>query len=460
MNPTQSILLFIFLTNSAVSLSVYFTNPKRSQNRLFLLFSTSLSVWVLFVLSIISSDTLAEASVGIRGASIAGASIPVTFYLFCQAIANPSISFAGLCKKSLSILLLSIVVIIMCLTDFFLDGVTLPDAQNSLLVPEANYGKGFLIFMAFFPIVIYRTIYVYYQTLRNSEGMAKIEMQFTLVGMTSALPFAVIVHMLAIISGSSSPQQFGPLCIIPMNLVIAYGIATRRILGIEKVLRQAIAYALLAAFLIVIYLASWNTVNYALSDLLADPRMIAQIIATIISLLAIGPIQHNIHVATSKLIATKSMDVSSTMKAASTIFQSVTTIDQLLSQFSNLAQNALHAKSIAILEPVQSDFITRQPTSEERSIRLDKQSIIVKMLISAEDLISIDNLSRIKETHESKKVIKELISLNSSVATGIFQKGKLTGILLVLARKRTRGRIYDRSEQSTNLSNSYATNLP
>lgn len=445
MSSAQAILLFIFATNTAVSLIVFITNPKRSQNRLFLLFSASLSAWVLFVLGAINSQDILTAEIAIRGASIAGAFIPVTFYLFCQSVAAPELSFLRLCAKSKSILTFSVAVSFMCGTRFFLEAITMPSVENGLQVPETDYGPGFILFMLFFPIVIYRTIYIFYRTLKSSKGVARTEMQFALAGMTSALPIAIVIHLVAIVSGSSQPQQYGPLCIIPMNIVIAYGIATRRILGIETVLRRVIAYALLASFLVLIYVVSWNIVNFLLRDIMHDPSLLSQIAATVISILSIAPAEARMHTAANKLISAKSMDTTATMKKASEIFQSVSTIDSLLKHFSHLLEDTLMPKKIAILGRKDALFKQQYPKAATQIPTLSQDNPIADMLRRTKSTICRDSLMRIRETAQTRAVKTEMKESGASIAVGIFSKGHLEGMLL-LGPKISRG-IYDITEQ-------------
>lgn len=444
MTSAQAILLFIFLTNTAVGCIVFGTNPRRSQNQLFLLFSASLTAWVLFVLNITSSQSSYNAELGIRGASIAGAFIPVTFYLFCQSISNPELSFLRLCSKSKGVLILSVIISLMCGTRFFLQSVTMPTPENGFHVPRADYGPGFIVFILFFPMVIYRTIFTFYKILKSSAGIAKTEMQFALTGMTSALPIAVIIHLVAIVSGSSDPQQYGPLCIIPMNLVIAYGIATRRILGIETVLRRAIAYALLAGFLVMIYVGSWYTVDYLLSDALEDPSLVAQITATIFTILLLTPAQQRMNIAAKKLIAGKSVDTTAMTKKASEIFRSVSTIDLLLKHFSQLLGEALAPKEIALLSLEKRCFQQQYPkTDQTRSLDIDDP--IPNMLRKTKNTICRDSLVRLRETAQIRAVKQVMKQTDLSIAVGIFLKDNLEGVLLM--GPKVDGEIYDRNEQ-------------
>lgn len=445
MSSAQVILLLILLMNVSVGSIVYITNPKRLQNQLFLLFSLSLTAWVLFVLGIIQSQSFYTAELGVRGASIAGAFIPVTFYLFCQAIADPTLPFLQLCYRSRIILILSVIISFMCGTSFFLQELILPSPENGLMVPEAKYGPGFVIFILFFPIVIYRTIYVFYKVLKSSTGVAKTEMQFALAGMTSALPFAVIIHVVAIVSGSSYPQQYGPLCVIPMNLVIAYGIATRRILGIETVLRRAIAYALLISLLVLVYFAVWTVLIFLLSDWMNDPSLIAHIAATIIAFLFLSPAQKRMQLAASKLIDTKSMDVTATMKKASEILQSVTTVDALLEQFSKLLDDSLKPEKLILLGRTGDRFQQQYPRAEDAIFSLDEASSIAKMVQRTKSAVSVDSLLRIRETAEISDVLKEMNANSFSVVMGIFLKNTLDGILMM--GPKSSGEIYDGIEQ-------------
>jgi nitrogen-specific signal transduction histidine kinase len=445
MSSALAILLFIFATNAVISIAVFVTNPKRSQNQLFLLFSSSLALWVLCVIGIINSRANFMAEIGIRGASIAGASIPVTFYLFCQSISSPELIFRQLCGKSKLILYLSIVVAIMCGTNFFLSDVVMPTEENGLRVPEAAYGQGFIVFMLFFPLVIYRTIYIFYKTLKTSTGTARVEMQFALLGMTSALPIAVIIHLVAIVSGSSQPQQFGPLCIIPMNLVIAYGIATKRILGIETILRRATAYILLVTFLALVYIVSWVAANFFLRDIVTDPSLLAQVAATLIALLSLGPTQHRMHTAANKLLFSRSMDATAALKKASEIFQSVSTIDSLLNQFLELVQDTLQPKEVYLLG-MESEVFKQQHSKHKNDIlTLSTDSPIAEMLRRTKTTVCSDTLLRIRATAQTRAVETEMEKANLSLAVGLFSKGNLSGMLLMGSKKGSG--FYDKNEQ-------------
>ena len=445
MSSAQVILLLTFVLNSVVGGIVFITNPKRTQNQLFLLFSFSLTAWTLFVLSILQSNSATTADLGVRGASIAGAFIPVTFYLFCQSIAKPDLSLLLLCRKTKTILILSFLVSIMCGTPFFLKEVQMPSAENDLMVPEASYGPGFIIFILFFPIVIYRTVYVFYKVLRASAGVAKIEMQFALTGMTIAVPFAFLIHLIAIVSGSSYPQQYGPLCIIPMNLVIAYGIATRRILGIETVLRRAVAYILLFSFLSLVYFAVYSLIVLALRDMLPTPTSIAHVMATVTALLFLSPAQGQMQIAASKLFDTKSGNITSAIKRANESMQAVTTVSALIEQLAETLKDALRPTKLILLERVEDHYVQQYPQNSADLFSLTESDPLVSMIRDDKTVISLDSLLRIRGTEDVRLVLGEMSAHNFSIAMGIFQKNELRNILIL--GPRSSGAIYDKNEQ-------------
>jgi hypothetical protein len=62
-----------------------------------------------------------------------------------------------------------------------------------------------------------------------------------------------VVVLIPIATSSTHPSSSLPFCVIFLEGMTAYGIATRRILEVAGVVRRATAYALLTAYLTLIY---------------------------------------------------------------------------------------------------------------------------------------------------------------------------------------------------------------
>jgi PAS domain S-box-containing protein len=156
-------------------------------------------------------------------------------------------------------------------------------------------------------------------------------------------------------------------------------------------------------------------------------------------------LQGRMHTAASKLISAKSMDTSAIMKQASEIFQSVSTLDSLLQQFSQLLENALNAKELLILSLEDSEFKQSHPKNSANPLSLPQDNAIADMLRAAKDTVCTDSLLRVRETTQIRAVESEMNDIGARMAVGIFSKGDLSGILLV-GSKIGRG-IYDKTEQ-------------
>ncbi len=437
----EAILIFTLVTNAGLGLSVIFSNPRRSQNQLYLAFSAAIAVWILFLFGILKADFVEQAELGIKGAAAAGVAVPVVFYLFCQSIAYPQKPVIQIIRNNYRLLTLSLVVALLCATPLFLKTASLPAEGNSPQITDAHFGSTFPLFIAFFPIIIYRTIRIFFRTLGTAEGLARVEMQFTLIGMTSVLPVSILIFIIAVISGSDQPQQYSPLCIIPMNLAIAYGIATRRMLGIESIIQKSTANILLAAFLSLLLFSSWHTVNYLFADVIDNPVEAAWFVSALLTLLAFPPAKKYLHIGARKLISDKSMNVPETLKRANEIIQSVPTIDALTAQFLELVEREAGATTLRYLSLEGDRYIEHGSTGFEVEIG----NALILCLASGQSPVCRDSLKRTRETSRTNIVFQQMEKFETAMAVGAFAKSELIGVLL-LGNKKAR-RIYNLTEQ-------------
>ena len=447
MLTTTTILLLILISNATVSLAILATNPRRPQNRFFTLFSSTMSIWVLFVLSVINAKTQISAMIYIRGASIAGALVPPSFFLLCQAISKPEDTLLLHLRNASAILLLGAAISIMCCTGFFLENVVMPEnSLSGITVPEAIYGPGFTLFTLYFPIVFALTIYNFIKIIRASTGIERVELQFVLTSIAMAIPISLLIHISAVLLNSSQPQQYGPISIIPINFVIAYGIATRRILGIATVLRQLAAISFLICYIVFSYLLLWVAIRYGVGVGALENSVFLQLIATLIIVLTASPIHRRLHQAAEKIISSNSVDIQTIMKEAGDVFRTITTIDALQNHFLKLLTNTLRTKHITIAVN-ENGCIASTVTSgiEVPEVQLDASSELVELITKTQAPVCLDSLQRVRETKLIKNTKSILQNLEASLAVGFFSSAGLGGIVLLGARKS--GRIYDRNEQ-------------
>jgi len=442
------ILIVIIVVNSLIGLIIKASNPLRGQNKQFFSLSAALTIWMLCVLSIMNANSGEMAAALIRVATIMAVILPFQLRMLLQSIQYPNFSAGELLKKNRIWAFVGIAVAILCLTKVFMDGVIMPsDEHPNVTVPEAQYNIGFFIFTAYCFILLLSALYSAVKTMAGSTGLIKLEIQYVLFGGGVMLVLGFFISLiLPWLTQTTQVQQYGPVSVIAMNLIIAYGIATRRILDVGTVIRQIIAYALLTSYLVVVYLGVWILAKHVLFRFTPHGGLLAQITAAVGVAFSMAPVHGRFQQVAGRLVTSHAMDVPSTMKKAGDIFQSVTTIDALLQQFSDLLMAALIADDMRILLAEDSGYVQQYPKqSPDTTALLPKTSAIAEVVQKTKDPVCGDTLVRIRQTSKIQDMIHELKELNASVVAGVFAKTGLCG--LVVFGSRYGGRIYDRNEQ-------------
>ena len=128
-----------------------------------------------------------------------------------------------------------------------------------------------------------------------------------------------------------------------ISLIVAYGITFHKILTVSALLRKATAYALLMAYLSTIYYVAWITINKISTVSGITSPHASHLISTILVVFSISPARHRLEKATEHLFRnSNAFNIQETMKKAGDIFQSVTTINALLQQFSELLRESIN----------------------------------------------------------------------------------------------------------------------
>src|SRR6266852_8347695 len=129
--------------------------------------------------------------------------------------------------------------------------------------PEPVYGSGVYVYALWFAAAIITLVITCSRDLRTALGGVRAELTFILIGAVSVMAFALLLSfLLEYFFGPSRAIWFAPFRIIIFSLVIAYGIATRKILEVGFFLRRAMAYVLLVVYLLALYgFVWWLTFN-------------------------------------------------------------------------------------------------------------------------------------------------------------------------------------------------------
>ena len=450
MHITVFILLSSVLADLTLGTLVYLTNSRRTVNQYFLNLSVQMAFWAACVLRIVESTTSSQAEFWIRAAFFVTAFFPGSFTLLELAIKNFDENFTRVLKRAIPFLLLNLSVAVVCLTDFFLTGVQMPGAGAASTVPEAVYGPGFRLFVIYFLLACAAAAVRFFKDLSQSEGLRRAELQFVLLGFTVAFILGTTLALfIPLFLASQQASQFAPLAVISLNIVIAYGIATRRIMDVANVLRRLTAYMLATAYLVILYSAVWWASDYLFTRLLNISFPIPHLIAALAVAFSLAPTNGIMQRFANQLfINLQAMNISVTMQKASRILQSINPLDELLQQFTETIREAVGTDRITILLATKRQYEQRYPLvrPEDRLVIPLKDPLLI-MLGGQREPVVADAIRRLRPSRQLEEVSQRMTELQAAVAVGIHSKRGLEGIMLL--GPRLSGRVYGSVEQDS-----------
>jgi PAS domain S-box-containing protein len=349
-------------------------------------------------------------------------------------------------------LLLTLGIVILCQTHVFLRGAELSSVHG--LPPRAIYDpRGVYVFAFYFVGALTILLISYGRDLRKTSGGEHAELAFILIGGIAAVAFALaLAFVLDALIGPSRALLFAPFRSVVFSLVVGYGIATRKILEVGFFMRRAIAYLLLATYLVCLYLIVWWLSQAVFVPILgSDGHGLAHVIAALVVAFAMAPARGVSQTLADKLfVGTRRLDFQATMNQAAAILRSVTTLADLLERFGLTIAQAVDTERAFLLLPEQEFYAQRfpavQPGGRTARMELHRDQAIIAHLEQTQEPIVVDELHRIRSTPELERVRRQMKSLNVAVAMGIFSREQLAGVML-LGQRRS-GRIYGTVEQS------------
>ncbi|MGI9086567.1 MAG: histidine kinase dimerization/phospho-acceptor domain-containing protein, partial [Chthoniobacterales bacterium] len=244
---------------------------------------------------------------------------------------------------------------------------------------------------------------------------------------------------------------FAPFRVFIFSLVIAYGIATRKIMEVGLFIRRAISYGLLTFYLLSLYLVIWWLVSVSLRPALGhESGNFAHVLAAIVIAFAMAPARGVSQSLADRLfIGTSRLDFQATMSKAAAILRSVTTLQDLLERFALTIGDAVKTDHVFILLPSKIGYTQHYPILEPGSgrgyLEFSRDQAIIAHLESNPEPLVRDELHRVRATPQLQRVIKQMDSLEVAVALGIFSREHLAGVMLL--GPRLSGRIYGSDAQ-------------
>lgn len=452
MNGAPPSILAAIVVQLGLGLAVLQSNWRRKANQSFLLLSLAAAAWLGSLFSILSSRDTGTAEISIRAASVAGILIITSLNLLRLSLIRNRESWPYILLRSLWWLIGLCFITVLCQTSFFLHGARFRDSGTGV-VPVPIYGPGIYVFAAYFCTAMVMLLISTWRNLRETTGAIRVELGFILIGGLVALVLSLpLAFLLGMFFEPAALSRFAPFRVILFSLVVAYGVATRKIMEVGLFLRRAISYVILAAYLIALYsIFWWLTVIATRSLFHSEDHSPAYILAALVIAFAMVPARgFSQRLADKLFIGSRGLDFRATMSKAAAILSSVTTLHDLLRRFATTIAEAVGTDRVSIyLTGKRGDFVRRYPRDAEDPMRLNSflptDGPLARYLNIHRDPLVLDELHRVRSTPLIEQVRQRLEELNVAAALGIFTREQLVGIMLL--GPRLSGRIYGSIEQ-------------
>ncbi|MDP6848449.1 MAG: hypothetical protein QGI24_06640, partial [Kiritimatiellia bacterium] len=447
MNLFKIAIALAFLGNAALGSLVFATSWRRSAARGFGVMSLLLAFWLGCLWGGATANSAKSAEFWIRMSNIAGMLIPLGFEILRHSIVSGKSVFKG--NRGLVYwIAFMLPFAVLCFTRFFMHSASLPVGSATVNVP--HYGPGFLIYPVYFIVSTGCFIRRFIKDLRGTTGVSSIELQFVAVGTGSVLLYGIALLLLTMVTGIIETARFLPVAIIFLDGFVAYGIATRRIMGVSYVMQRITAYATLAVYLGVGYSIWWAAVDLSVNFIGVPGQFpYAHLVATLVVALSLVPAKGWAQKFAQRLfISSQTTSIDDTIEKASRILQFVTHMDALLEQFSRVIVQDLRTGPVTILLSNSGSGCYGQhypQTSNNGAVNLAEDSVLIKSLQDTRDPMVLDLLDRTRSGSAVTEIAEAMSNLSAAVAVGIHTREGLAGILLL--GERVSGRIYDAMEQ-------------
>jgi signal transduction histidine kinase len=384
-----------------------------------------------------------------RGSFISAILILLSLNFLRLSIREPNASWRLLLYHSRYWLISMAAIIILCCGNFLLVGAR--SSHGPGLAPQPIYGWGVYIYAVCFTTLLVVLITASFRDLNAASGSVRSELGYFLLGSISILILTLGAYqMLRFFVDPSKLFWFAPLRVVLINIIVAYGIATRKLMEVGLFLRRLMSYAVLTAYLLVLYGAVWWLVIQVTKSLFySTDHTFAHIAAALVVTFAMAPARgFSQSLADRLFVGGRGIDFRTTVSKATAILESVTTLPDLLSRFATTIGQAVGTDSVTIYLAQRKVFRKSYPVSGSPGLveELPEDNPLVQWLTTHHEPVIVEELLRVRGTATTFAIRNELERAGVAAAVGILSREHLVGIMLL--GPRLSGRIYGSTEQT------------
>lgn len=432
----------------ALGVLVWVNHQRRLVNQCFLVLSLLLATWLGIVSVGVTSSESATVKTVVQFSTAAAALIAPMFNLLRLAMTGRAATWGTAIRLHAVGLLAALLTCALCFSPWMVVGVKVPEIITETSFLEPVYGPGIIGYALYMLGSLALLVYRYFSDLRQAHGLQRLELQFTMLGSGIGIFFGVCVAILIpILSGSSKSVHLVPFCVIFLDAITAYGIATRRILEVAGFIRRAMAYALLTVYLLLVYFVTFVASHALLEGVLKHHETTAHVLAALAAALSLAPANGWMQRFANRLFLNlRTVDPSDIMQRANRILTSVAARDVMLRQFADLITNAFGTDRAQIALNEDGTWRVRYPQHSALPLALSDRHALVETLGQGQVLVT-DLMNRMRSGPTEYEAMTSLQSIHAAIAIGIHSPTGLRGIIFLGAR--LSGRIYDWEDQRT-----------
>lgn len=443
-NIFQISAIIAFVVNTGLGILVFFMNPQRRTNRFFLLTSFTLAIWLAMLAYISISTSPRTLTLWIRNATAVSCFFLPTFDLLRMGIMHPDGKRRVFLTNSIPWL-----VMLACVLPGVYHPAFITDVKFSPSgFPRPIYGWAQGVYVAYFLCALGLLTWRFTRNLRRTRDIQRQELEFTVLAYAGAGAGGILLgQILPSLTPFTDAPQLLPLDAIILVAVMAYGIATRRIMSVSDVLRRSTSYALLVGYMVVLYLSVMFASQWVFSSFLSDPATIAHMLAAIVVAFSLAPAHGRSQEFASRLFGNvEKMDVRKTVRSVQDALSQIGPLDDLTQRFGDIIRSAAGTDRLFLLMSRNGAYEQVYPENADAPpCRIPAGDALIDLVTHENGPVTVDTMTRMRPTPQRTAAIGSLRKLDSNLAVGVHSKEQM-GLLMLLGR-RLSGKIYGPEEQ-------------
>lgn len=416
---SSALLLISAILNIFLGIYSFLNQPRKFLNKVFLLFSISVSGWIFSIFIILNySQNIIWGKLPFAF----GAFILAFLLLFCISIDNEK-------NKKYAPLIILFPILMSALTFYNLIIKSVSVKNNFIINTLGPLYNFFVIYIVVYTIFIFiMLIYKY----KKSIGTEKLRIKYVFMGILSFVVPAVATNLiLPTFFDFWELNTIGPSFSLFMVAAIAYAIVRYHLMDIWVVVRLGIIFTILVTIISFIYVYIGSMIGQFFD------HTIAHIITSLIITIGFIPLKNFIEFSTDKIFFRKKYKFADAIsRLEEIIHQSGLNIDKILEGVNQLVAESIKAKEAAILILIpKSHFVSRQTigiAAEEINLSPDNP-IIYYLQSHSGHVIDTDTFrpDAAKKNSNLADAVEKLKQIGFSFAVPIEHKGELIGIHLL-----------------------------